>query len=135
MDIFERAVRAKLRFSSSLGELTTEQLFDLPLTAKGNQASLDSLARRVFNELKLIGEISFVESKPDPRKTELTLQLDILKYVIESKKAAAEAAESRVKKAELRRQLTEALEAKKGQELQSMTTEQIQAKLAELSGE
>jgi len=48
MNIFERAARAKVRFSSAVGELTTEQLFDLPLTATGNRLSLDAVARDIY---------------------------------------------------------------------------------------
>lgn len=132
MEIFERAARCKLRFSTSIGDLVTEQLFDLPLTASGSKISLDKIAREVFGELKGIEEVSFVETKPDPRKVELTLALDIVKHVIESKKADAAAVENRMKKQELRRQLTEALAAKQGEAIKGMSAEEIQAKLAEL---
>lgn len=134
MDIFERAARCKLRFESPVGDLMVENLYDLHLT-HATKPNLDSLAREVFSELKGIEEISFVETKPDPRKIELTLQLDILKSVIESKKNDLAAVENRAKKMELRRQLTEALAAKQGEELKGLTAEQIQAKLAELGGD
>ncbi len=132
MDIFERAARCKLRFNSAIGDLSVEYLFDLPLVATPGRPCLDGLAREVYGELKGIEEISFVETKPDPRKTELTLKLDILKHIIESKKADVAAAENRVKRIELRKQLTEALAAKQGDVLKSMSVEDIQKKLEEL---
>lgn len=132
MNIFERAARAKLRFASSVGELTTEQLFDLPLATTGNRASLDRVAREVYGELKTYDDISFIETKPEPRKVQLELQLEIVKHVIESKKADLAAVETRAKKAELRRQLTEVLAKKQGEQLEGLSVEDIQKKLAEL---
>lgn len=134
MDIFERAARRKLRFDSPVGELMVENLYDLHLS-HATKPNLDSMAREVFSELKGIEEISFVETKPDPLKIDLTLKLDILKSVIESKKADLVAVENRAKRADLRRQLTEALASKQGESLKAMSVEDIQAKLAELGGD
>ena len=60
MDIFEKAAREKLRFDSPIGDLTTEQLWDLPLTSANIQRpSLDFMARAVSRELRDFGEESF----------------------------------------------------------------------------
>lgn len=133
MDIFERASRAALRFSSSIGDLTTEQLWDLPLTAKSERPNLDKLARAVNSELKSIEEGSFVNTKPDPRKSELELKLDILKHVIAAKIATAEAAEKAAENAERKRKLLGALAAKEESELAGMSREQIEAEIAKLA--
>ena len=132
MNIFERAARGKLRFESPVGDLTAEQLFDLPLTAKGERANLDSIARAVNRELKDIVDGSFVEVKPDPRKTDLELRLDILKHVIEAKQAEKAAAEARAANAERKRKLLDALAAKDDQALAGMSREEIQAEIAKL---
>lgn len=132
MNIFERASRNKLRFASTVGELTTENLWDLPLTAKGDRPNLDSLARGVHSELADLDEISFVSLKPDPRKADLELRLDILKHIIEAKLAAKAAAEKAAENAERKRKLLAALDAKKEAELVGMTTEQIEAEIAKL---
>jgi hypothetical protein len=132
MNIFERAARSKLRFPSLIGDLTAEQLFDLPLISKGNRASLDDTARSVNRELKDLAEGSFVEVKPDPRKTELELRLEILKHVIEAKLAEKAAAEARAANMERKRKLLDALVAKDDQALAGMTREEIQAEIAKL---
>ncbi len=126
MNIFERAARNKLRFPSDKGGLTTEQVFDLNLHA------LDTLARTVNTELKSITEESFVEVKPDPRKRELTLQLDILKHVIAAKMAAADAAQKRADIEARRKQLTEALGAKEEAELGQKSAAQLRKELTAL---
>ena len=132
MDIFERASRAKLRIDSVVGLLTTEQLWDLPLTAKGDRPDLDKIARAVNSELKSIEEGSFVTLKPDPRKIELELKLDILKHVITAKLDAKAAAEKAAENAERKRKLLSALATKEEAQLVGMTKEQIEAEIAKL---
>lgn len=134
MNIFERATRAKLRFESSVGLLSVEQIWDLPLTAKGGRPSLDALTRAAHLELKNLEEGSFVEVKPNPRKIELELQFEILKHVIASKLADKAAAEKVAENAERKRKLLAALSAKEENELTSMTKEQIEKAIAELNG-
>lgn len=132
MNIFERATRCKLRFQSCIGDLTTEQLWDLPLTAKGERPDLDRMARAVNRELKSLVEESFVTVKPDPRKTDLELQLDILKHVIEAKLTAKAAAEKAAENAERKRKLLAALAHKEEAELTGMSKDQIEAEIAKL---
>lgn len=132
MNIFERAARNQLRFPSSVGDLTTEQLWCVPLTAKGEKVDLDKLARAAHRELKERDEVSFVDTKPDPRKTELELQLEILKHVIASKMADKAAAEKAAQTAERKRKLLAALASKEDADLGNMTREQIQQEIAAL---
>lgn len=132
MDIFERASRAKLRFESAVGLLSTEDLWDLDLTARKG-ASLDTLARGVFSELKGIEEVSFVETKPNVRKTELELKLDILKHVIEAKKTAIKAAETRAANAARRERLLAAKADKEAGKIAEMSMEDIDRELASLN--
>lgn len=132
MNIFERASRGKLRFESSVGDLTAEQLWDLPLTAKGDRPDLDKLARGVNSELKGLEEGSFVQITPDPRKTELELKLEILKHVIESKLADKARAEKAAENAERKRRLMAILATKEDEALAGKTKEEIEAEIAKL---
>jgi hypothetical protein len=132
MDIFERAARAKLRFASSIGDLTTEQVWDLPLTAKGERPNLDSLARAAFSEIKSLEEGSFVTLTPDPRKVDLELRLDILKHVIAAKLESKAAAEKAAENAERKRKLLSVLASKEEAEMAGMSKDQIEAEIAKL---
>lgn len=132
MDIFERASHSKLRFASSVGDLTTENIWDLPLTAKSDRPNLDGIARAVFSELKSLEEGSFVTLTPDPRKVEMELRLDILKHVIAAKLEAKASAEKAAENAERKRKLLSALASKEDAELVGMTKEQIEAEIAKL---
>jgi hypothetical protein len=136
MNIFERASRKKLRFSTAIGDLTTEQLWELPLQLAASSTSkkvdLDRLAREVNRELKSIEESSFVSITPDPRKIDLELRLDILKHIINSKLAAKDAAEKAAVTAEYKRRLLAAKASKEDQKLAGMSEAEIEAELAKL---
>lgn len=90
MDIFEKASKRKLRFITSAGNLSVEDLWDLPLT--NSSASLNNVAKAVNKNLKSSVEEDFVEDKPEPNILD-TLRLDILKRIIEVRKANIEKAE------------------------------------------
>ncbi len=133
MNIFERASRAKLRFDSTVGYLTAEQLFDLPLSAtRSTVTTLDSVGRTIVREINSITTESLVETKPDPRKAELELKLEIVKHVIAAKQADELAAVSRAAKAEERRILREAYADKKTDAIKSLSVEEIEKRLAAL---
>ena len=131
MNIFERASRAKLLFQSPKGLLTTDQLWDLPLT-HNNAANLDSMARAVNRDLKSLTEESFVEVTPDPRRITLELQLDILKHIIESKKVEQARAIKAAENKQRRERLLEVLANKENESLTKMSKEEIEAELAKL---
>lgn len=137
MDIFETASRRKFRFPSVVGELTTEQLWDLPLTASARsgstyRADLDSVAKAVNVELKSVSDESFVVTRPNPRKGELETMLEVVKHVIAFKIAERDKANAAADRAEKRRKLAEALANKQDESLRNMSEEEIRAKLAEL---
>lgn len=128
MNMFERAARMKLRFNSSKGPLSTEMLFDLPLTSS-RQSSLDNLARDTHQRIQSAQQGSFVEEVSEDTSTD-QLRLDILKAVIASKLSARKAAETRAANDDKRRKLIEALAAKEGEELQSKSADELRAELA-----
>ena len=130
-DIFEQAARKKLRFASSVGDLTVEQLWDLPLTHK-SRPNLNELAIATAKELRDLGDFSFVDVKPDPRKDVLTLQLEIEKRIIEVKMAEAALAQEAAKRVERKRKILEALEKVEGSELASKSKEELLAELNSL---
>lgn len=130
MDIFEYASKHKLRFSSVAGLLITEQLWDLPLTAK-NGMSLNQVAINTNKQLKELGEENFVSSTPDARKKPLEVSLEILKHIIAVRQDEANAAKERAEKTARRTKLIAALERKDAESIDGMTKEQIEKELAE----
>lgn len=52
INIFEQTSRLKLRFDTTKGMLTAEDLWDLPLTSDAGKANLDDVAQSLHRELK-----------------------------------------------------------------------------------
>jgi hypothetical protein len=129
-NLFLIAAKQKLRFPSVRGELLTEQLWDLPLTAT-NGFSLDAVAKSINGSLRALNEESFVENTSSAEKTQLSAQLEIVKFVIADKQAAAKAAAERAAKRARRHKLLEALEAKDNAAIEGMSREDILKELEE----
>lgn len=131
IDLYKAAAQMALRFPSSKGPLTVEQLFTIPLSSKGD-FSLDAVAKAVNADLKAAGEESFVEVNTNPKREVLALKLEIVKDVIATIQAANKAQiESQNKRIE-RQKLLALLDNKKEQELANLSTEEIEARLATL---
>lgn len=133
MNIFEQASIDKLRFSTNKGDLTTEQLWDLPLTSKAG-FDLDTIAKSVNGELRGVVQESFVATSSNPAKPGLELKLEILKHVIAVKLAQNDARRLAAQRAEERRKLLDILAKKEDQELAGLPSDDIRKRLAELDG-
>lgn len=131
MNIFEQASINKTRFASTKGDLTTEQLWDLPLTSKSG-FDLDTLAKSVNAELKATAEESFVATSTNPAKAVLEHKLEILKHIIAVKLAQNEAHRMAAQRATERRKLLDILGQKEDQALAALTPEEIRERLAKL---
>lgn len=123
--LFVKATRRKYRFKVSRGNVSVEDLWDLDLD------DLDKIAIQTNEEIQKQGKQSFVKTK-SVANTDLTNKLDILKFIIETKLTEDEARKTRAEKASQKDLLKTLLEKKKMEELENLTPEQIQAKLAEL---
>jgi len=129
--MFEKASKQKLRFESTKGLLTTEDLWDLPLSSRSG-FDLDSVAKAVNQKLKAEVEESFVQTITNSAANQLNLKLEILKHIIADKQVKAREAEQRVLQAQARQKLEDVLAKKKDSELENLSIEEIQARLASL---
>jgi len=132
MNIFEQASKKKIRFSSNRGDLTAEQLWDMPLQSKSG-FDLDTIAKEVNRGIKESSEESFVTTKASSATTTLELQLEVLKHIIAVKIEAAAVAAKRTENEARRAKLIEALENKQNSELNNMSSEDILKELEKLS--
>ena len=131
-DLFVIATRNKFRFPSEVGDLTSEDLWQLPLTSRRG-ASLNTVAIAVNTELRGLAEESFVGPVNDPKRRELEDKLEIVKFIIATRQAEATAAANRLATQEAKRRLQEAIAAKEGQQLQDASLEDLRKQLAALS--
>lgn len=95
MNMFEQASRQGFRFNSARGFLTVEQLWTLPLTSTRG-FDLDTIAKDVYRQIKAGEEESFVNPTKNSVQEELGVHMDILKYIIATKIAEAQATKERL---------------------------------------
>lgn len=126
MSIFEQASRQKLRFRAKNGLVTTEDLWDLKLK------DLDEIAVGVQEQLTKTAANSFLKPKSGPDKT-LTLTLEILVHIINTKQEEARLAADAAEKRRKRDQILELIDRKKNQELEGKSVDDLMKELAALS--
>lgn len=131
-ELFERASRLKIRFETDRGHYTTEDLWDLPLTS-ASRISLDQIAIHLYQELRSRSDVvSFVNDSQSPASDDLQLRFEVVKHIIDVKKAAKEAATQARKRAELKERMLEALDRKQQGSIDAMSEEDLRKKIAEL---
>lgn len=129
-NIFEYATRNRLRFASTRGELTVEQLWDVPLRSRDG-FDLNATAKAVHKTLKDTEE-NFVETTKTVAHTRSEVAMEIIKYVIEVKVAEEEAAKTRASKKEEKQKLLTILAEKQDGKLSALTEKELQKRIAAL---
>lgn len=130
--MFEKAARLKLRFASPQGQLTVEDLWDLPLTStRPNQANLNSIAKGISRQLKADSEEDFVNPKSETNES-LQLAMDIVKQVIHVRQAENEAARAATDRKDKKARLLELIARKQDQALEGKPLEELQEMVASL---
>lgn len=134
-DLFFRATKGKFRFPSKVGELTTEQLWDLPLTSTKAGADLDTVAKTINAEIRSASEESFVGPTRNPKRAILEIKLEVVKAVIAAKIDDARDAEKRAAKASRRKLLEEAIAQADMREISSASKDDLLKRLREMDAE
>jgi len=129
-DLFADAVRAKVRFDTVRGCLSVEDLWDLPLTSPRG-LSLDTLARTLYRELQETKEASFVDDPP-PANTVAQLRFDLVKYIIDVKKAERQVAVMEAERAARKARLLKVLAHKQDAALEQHSIEELESMIAAL---
>ena len=112
MEHFETATRLKLRFDSSKGKLTTEDLWDLPMTT--GAVNLNDIAKQLHEELN---KSKFSLAKTEKKDIITEIKFDIVKHVFDTKaEELREAADDRAR-AEKKQLLVDAIADKEVSEL------------------
>lgn len=114
--MYKQASKMKLRFATSKGNLSVEDLWDLSLPA------LDRLAVSYDEELAKSPRKSFI-TNDTPSNSELELKFNIVKDVITDKLKDKAAKKAR---------LTELLAKKQSEKMESMSEDEIRQRPAEL---
>jgi len=127
---FERAMREGITFNTTIGLLTTEDMWRIPLRSN-DKLNLDEITSAVDEEIQKSSKKSFVDKQTNADEI-LELKMDILKYIIDVKLKEEEEKKNANLKKEKRKRLL-ALRAAKQNDLDSnKSLEEIDAELAEL---
>lgn len=127
-NMFEAASRLKLRFATSKGLLTVEDLWDIPL--KRGTVNLNQIAIDLHNTLKK-ESLSFVEES-NSVDIENQMKFDIVKHVIDVRIAETKEAHTVIKKKEERNKILRLIAEKEDNELSNKSVEELKKMLEEI---
>ena len=127
--MFLKASRLKLRFDSPKGQLTVEDLWDIPLTSNTGKANLNDIARDLYNKVK-VDVVSFVEPAKPNNIDEL--RFEIVKHVISVRVAERDAAAKAQMVAEQKQQIMSLIKQKEVEQLGASSIDDLKALLASL---
>lgn len=132
-NLHELAIRKKYRFPSVQGELTPEQLYDLPLKSKrASDADLNSVAVALHQEIKLVADTSFVDDDVPPASADLQNRFELVKHIIDVKKREIAAAKVAAQNNAARVKIAEIRNRKQDAALEDKSIEELDAILAEM---
>ena len=125
--LYKNASKLKLRFQTTVGTLSVEQLWDL------NLSQLTSAIKSVKKILKKNDddELSFLDEK-NTVDTENELRFAILKDIFLEKKSELEKVKTEAERKRQREKLLSLIEEKKEETLRSLDVDELEKKLADL---
>ena len=112
--MFEQASRLRLRFKTKVGHLSTEELWNLPLSE--GVANLNDLAKDLRKQVKEDAEEDFVKPKNFVDKMS-SLRFDIVKHIISVRLNEIEDNKRKVEDRQKRDQILEVIANKQAKEL------------------
>lgn len=127
--MFEQALRMKLRFSTSLGAISVEDLWDLPLT--NGKVNLDGIAIGLHKQLRETSEMTSFVTPPntdiDDGRLRLQLGFDIVKHIIDVKVKERDEQKTLRDRATKKQQLLEIMARKENSELEGKSLDELRA--------
>lgn len=127
-ELLTTAARKKYRFDTVRGQVTVEDLWDMPLTGGRDNFNLDTLAIQLD---EAVDTKSFVKRRTSTANVNQH-KLDIVKHVIDTKVAELDAAEVAAANKVKKEKLLAALASKEEQKFVAMSEEDIRKELATL---
>lgn len=126
MEIYKKAAKKKLRFSTNRGSLPVEQLWDLPkeeireLVIKAREAAKKSSGEVSDTEL------SFLDSPAKAKATDDELRFEILKDIYLTKKTAEEKAQKRAEAKANNKKILELIARKQDEALEKKSIKDLE---------
>ena len=124
MSIFKEAAKLKLRFKAK-GNMSVEDLFDLPLTSKDG-VSLNDIAKEIYKNIKEDSGVDFVGEVIETDRIE-ELKLQIVKEIIKDKKDDIKGQEESEVKKSHNENIDKLIAAKEAEALSNLSIEDLKA--------
>lgn len=124
-NIFEQATRKNLTFQTPKGVIIVNDLWNLSLT------NLDKTAVNLFKELQEGSEVSFLSSG-DNKNSEVQLKFDVVKYILDTKKAEQAAAKQAASVKDQKDKLARLIADKEDEQLKGKSIEELKAEMEKL---
>ena len=124
MSIFKEAAKLKLRFKAK-GNMSVEDLFDLPLTSKDG-VSLNDIAKEIYKNIKEDSGVDFVGEVIETDRIE-ELKLQIVKEIIKDKKDDINRKEESEVKKSHNANIDKLIAAKEAEALSNLSIEDLKA--------
>lgn len=122
--LFEMATRSKLRFPSTKGELSVEDLWDL------SDKDLDMVYKNLKDqEVKSSEESLLDDANVDPK---LTAAIGIVKYIFTTKRNEKLAEKERINKKQTQKKYIDALSKKQDEAIEKMSEAELRAMIDSL---
>lgn len=125
MSALETAIRRKLRFQTTRGNLTVEDLWDVPLTV------LDEAYKGLSRQIREAEDDSLL-AKRDSGVEEASLKRDLVKHVVEVRQTETAEKQARAARRSQAARVRELIAQKQDEALTGKSTEELAALLAEL---
>lgn len=127
MNIFEKASRKKLLFETQKGNLSVEDLWDLPLKSSTGKTNLDDIAIGLAKKLRETnGDFSFVDER-EAKDEDLELSFEIVKHVIQTLRSERDHHAQRVLQAAQRQNILQLIAQKQNAELANKSIDELKA--------
>lgn len=120
MSLFEKASRLKLRFNTSKGSITTEQLWDL---------SLEDLDLMYVQLEKLVPNASLtglIKKRSNKQAKELELKIELIAHVFNTRQQEVTESQERVAVIERNKKIDDLIAKKKDQSLENLSIEELE---------
>lgn len=121
MNEFQKASKTKLRFLTDRGTLSTEQLWDLPMTALANAIKA---VKKVLNKTE-DSDVDFLDTTKVVDE-ENQLRFDILKAIYIAKRDERDAAKAAADNKEHNQKILALIQAKKDDDLKSLSVTELE---------
>lgn len=125
-DLFQEASRRKIRFTTALGNLSTEDLWSLPLVGKKQNGNLNDIAKGLSKMVRELDEDNFVSKiKNDDKQSETELKFKIVKSIITYKEDEIEERKRRVEAKEKKGKILDIIKAKQDKDLEKLSIKEL----------